>query len=185
MDTATGDTTFIGRTGDFADTPYLAFGPTGTLYGLKGVSPQENSLITIDTLTAAGTVVGLSGVSGLTSIVIRTDSIVTSVHQTPDAGIPSSFELAQNYPNPFNPSTEIVFGLPSQSDVRLTVFNVLGQEVRVLVKGELPAGSHTATWDGRNNAGVSQASGLYFYKMEAVGGTAGRFSEIRKMLLVR
>ncbi|MDH4068887.1 MAG: T9SS type A sorting domain-containing protein [Ignavibacteria bacterium] len=185
VDTATGDTTFIGRTGDFADTPYLAFGPTGTLYGLKGVSPQENSLITIDTLTAAGTVVGLSGVSGLTSIVIRTDSIVTSVHQTPDAGIPSSFELAQNYPNPFNPSTEIVFGLPSQSDVRLTVFNVLGQEVRVLVNGELPAGSHTATWDGRNNAGVSQASGLYFYKMEAVGGTAGRFSEIRKMLLVR
>jgi len=185
VDPATGDTAFVGRTGDNADTPYLAFGPTGALYGLKGISPQENTLISVDTLTAVGTTIGLTGVSGLTSIVLRTDSVVTTVRPTPDAGIPASFGLAQNYPNPFNPTTEIFFGLPARSQVRLAIYDVLGREVRVLVDGTLPAGSHTATWDGRNGSGIAQSSGVYFYRMEATGGETGRFTEMRKMLLVR
>ncbi len=89
--------------------------------------------------------------------------------------LPTSYSLAQNYPNPFNPTTEIAFDLPSKSKVRLTVFNILGQEVTTLVNKELGPGHHSIQWDGG-----TQASGIYFYKLEA-----NNFSETRKMMLVK
>ena len=162
-----GDTTLLGVTGDNQITPSLAFAPNGVLYGLKGAGAVENTLITIDTLTAAGTLVGMTGVTGLVSIAMRTDSMVTSVRPSDDDQLPEVYSLSQNYPNPFNPSTEIVFGLPQQSQVRLAVYNVLGQEVRLLANGTFPAGSHVATWDGLNGAGNAMASGIYFYRIEA------------------
>ncbi len=183
---ANGDTTLLGNTGDSQVTPSLAFAPNGVLYGLKGVGATENSLITIDTLTAAGTVVGLSGVSGLASIGMRTDSMgTTSVSPIQDGLVPEVYSVSQNYPNPFNPSTEIVFGLPQQSQVRLAVYNLLGQEVRLLADGTFPAGSHVATWNGLNGAGNAMASGIYFYRLEARGNDAAPFVEVRKMLLLR
>jgi hypothetical protein len=180
-----GDTTLLGNTGDSQITPSLAFAPNGVLYGLKGAGPTENSLITIDTLTATGTLVGLTGVSGLASITMRTDSMVTSVTPADDDQLPEVYSLSQNYPNPFNPSTEIVFGLPQQSRVRLAVYNLLGQEVRLLADGVLPAGNHVATWDGLNGAGNTLASGIYFYRLEARGDQVAPFVEVRKMLLLR
>ncbi|MFQ6678133.1 MAG: T9SS type A sorting domain-containing protein [Fidelibacterota bacterium] len=78
--------------------------------------------------------------------------------------IPSSFILHQNYPNPFNPTTTIRYELPVQSKVRLTIYNVMGQEVVVLVNGELIAGEHEVIW----NAG-SIPSGIYFYRLETPG----------------
>ena len=100
--------------------------------------------------------------------------IVTGVDDDP-ATLPDRFALDQNYPNPFNPSTNISYQLPSQSDVKLSVLNILGQEVAVLVDRSQSAGEYTVVW----NAGAS-ASGVYFYRLEA-----GEFSSVRKMLLVR
>ncbi len=93
---------------------------------------------------------------------------------------PTAFSLGQNFPNPFNPSTQIEFRLPGAQHVTLTIFNVLGQEVRRLADGVAPAGLNRITWNGLNDAGTAVTSGLYVYRLDV----AGR-SETRKMLLIR
>jgi serine protease len=94
--------------------------------------------------------------------------------------VPSAFELSQNYPNPFNPDTRIMYSLDRSANVRLMVYNLLGQEVARLVDGFRNAGSYEVTWDGRNDSGSSVSSGIYFYKLEA-----GENSAVRKMLLMK
>jgi photosystem II stability/assembly factor-like uncharacterized protein len=86
-----------------------------------------------------------------------------------------TYELSQNFPNPFNPSTTIRYGLPQRSQVTLTVFNTLGQQVAVLQNGEQEAGYHEVRLDG---SGLS--SGVYFYRMQA-----GSFVQTRKFILLR
>ncbi len=103
----------------------------------------------------------------------------TSVEDT-QAALPTDFELAQNYPNPFNPTTTISFTVPAAGDVTLTVYNALGQTVRQLAAGTLPAGTHTVEWDATNNSGDAVASGVYFYRLQS-----GDFSDSRKMVLLR
>ncbi|MBK7142200.1 MAG: T9SS type A sorting domain-containing protein [bacterium] len=94
--------------------------------------------------------------------------------------LPDDFELRQNYPNPFNPNTTIRFSLPSRSQVKIEVFNLLGQSVRTLVKDQLSAGQHVVEWDGRDESGQEVASGVYLYRM-----SAGELELTRKMLLIR
>jgi hypothetical protein len=94
--------------------------------------------------------------------------------------LPKKFMLRQNYPNPFNPTTTISFELPRKSVVTLDVFNVVGQKVTTLVDGTLPAGEHTAVWDGLDESGNRVASGIYFYRVHA-----GAFSSTKKMLLLK
>ena len=89
-------------------------------------------------------------------------------------------DLEQNFPNPFNPSTSIPFALPSAAQVRLSVFNVLGQQVRILLDREVEAGYHRMAWDGRANAGRQAGAGVYFYLLES-----GYFLQTRKMTLVK
>ena len=80
--------------------------------------------------------------------------------------------LSQAMPNPFNPSTTIHYMVPSGGGhVRLTVYDLTGREVRVLVDGEQPAGDHSVVWRGRDSAGREVGSGVYFYRMEASGKT--------------
>ncbi|MDP2207277.1 MAG: T9SS type A sorting domain-containing protein, partial [Bacteroidota bacterium] len=92
-----------------------------------------------------------------------------------DANVPDEFELMQNYPNPFNPTTTIRFGLHSASYVTLKIFNIFGQEVATLINEKRDAGQHSVQW---NASGI--ASGVYFYRM-----TAGKFTEMKKMILLR
>jgi len=94
--------------------------------------------------------------------------------------VPLDFALEQNYPNPFNPETTIRYQLKEISDVRLEIYNVLGQKVRTLIDDRVDTGSHSVLWDGRNDNGVSIASGVYIYRI-----TAGNFVKSRKMVLVR
>jgi hypothetical protein len=70
-------------------------------------------------------------------------------------------------PNPFNPQTEIQFTLPQGGDVRLVIFDVRGRLVRTLVSGSLAAGVHAVTWNGRDDGGRAQASGVYLALLEA------------------
>ncbi len=100
--------------------------------------------------------------------------------------VPFTYALDQNYPNPFNPSTKISFSVATVSNVRLTVFNVLGQEVATLVSGVLPAGRYDATWQGKDNAGHTVSSGVYFYRFEASSVAGGNtFADTRKMVLLK
>ncbi len=96
------------------------------------------------------------------------------------SNIPTAFALDQNFPNPFNPSTEISFALPRSGEVKLTVFDLLGRQVKTLVSGELNAGYQTVTWDGSGSSGKPVASGVYFYSIEA-----GDFQMTRKMIMLK
>ena len=88
--------------------------------------------------------------------------------------------LLQNCPNPFNPQTEISYSLPQDSHVKLTIYNVLGQEVKVLVDEYQTAGTRRVAWDGCNEGGSKVASGIYLYRLEA-----GKTVQTRKMSLLK
>jgi probable HAF family extracellular repeat protein len=90
-------------------------------------------------------------------------------------GVPAECTLAQNYPNPFNPTTTIRYGVPGQTHVTLTVYNVMGQEVATLVNMQQAAGYHEVRFDA---SGL--ASGVYFYRIQA-----GTHMETMRMLLLR
>ncbi len=95
--------------------------------------------------------------------------------------IPETFQVHQNYPNPFNPSTNISFTLPAPAHVKVEIFNILGQTVRVLADETMAAGQSTVVWDGRDASGVTVGSGIYLYRVEA----SGYGVESRKMLLLK
>ena len=88
--------------------------------------------------------------------------------------------LSQNFPNPFNPETWIPYQLASNTNVRLHIYDTHGRRIYSKALGYRKAGSHTAYWDGRNAAGESVASGVYFYEIQA-----GTFHATRKMLIKR
>jgi len=98
----------------------------------------------------------------------------------PVSEIPDRYVIAQNYPNPFNPTTQIRYGLPAQASVKLTIHNVLGQEVATLVDGIQPAGYHVIRWNGTSAAGAAVGSGVYFFRIQA-----GDFVEMKKMMLLK
>jgi hypothetical protein len=184
LNTQTGAATPVGRTGLNVITPYIAFDSAGTLYALIGLGAQTNTLYTLDTTNANATLVGSTDVTGLQAIAMRTDSLVVGVEES-GVQLPTVFRLEQNYPNPFNPTTRIQYALPVQSKVRLTIFNILGQEIVRLVDGDRWAGYHTVEWEGRDSRGVSVPSGLYLNKIEAWGTDGRAFQSVKKMLLVK
>ena len=106
---------------------------------------------------------------------LRAGNSVTEVAGDGPPVLPSECELSQNFPNPFNPSTTIEYALPRSAPVELSVFNMLGQRVALLVQEEQPAGRHRAVFDG-----TGFASGLYFYHMKA-----GNFVSVKKMMLLK
>ncbi len=108
------------------------------------------------------------------------DDISTGISESDTDLLPTKFELEQNFPNPFNPTTSIKFALPTKSYVSVNVYNLLGQEIAILVDQELPAGTYTAEWDGRDKNNTEVASGIYFYKL-----VAGDFIDTKKMMLVK
>jgi len=93
---------------------------------------------------------------------------------------PIEFSLRPNYPNPFNPSTVIDFSIPQGSDVRLIVYNVLGQAVKTLFDGYKEPGNYSVIWDGTNDLNAPQTSGTYFYRL-----LTDNHDESRRMTLLR
>ena len=120
------------------------------------------STFLLDDLSFQGNVAGIAPISSVT---------------------PTSYALDQNYPNPFNPSTTIRFSLPEASHVRLTVFNLLGEELAVLINEQRQAGVYDQKFDA---SGLP--SGSYFYRIEAQGlggAQAKSFVQVRKMTIVK
>lgn len=100
--------------------------------------------------------------------------LVSGINETVPS-IPNEFALEQNYPNPFNPKTVISYQLPVISEVEMSIYNLLGQEVATLVSERQQAGYHKVEWDASDFA-----SGIYYYRI-----VTGEFDDVKKMVLIR
>jgi photosystem II stability/assembly factor-like uncharacterized protein len=107
-------------------------------------------------------------------------SLITGQDTEPNINLAKNFQLKQNYPNPFNPTTTIPYSIGKQSQVKLTIYNTLGQEVRTLVNEVKPAGQYQISWDGRDNRGKITAAGEYVYRLEA-----GDFNQSRQLIFLK
>ena len=135
-------------------------------YGFTGERNDKASVVLHDVKVA-----GMSGES--LPVTVGEKRIDISI-------VPSVFALHQNYPNPFNPVTEIQFDVPTESYVTLTIYNIMGQEVRRLSNGTLEAGFHSVRWDGMNESGEMISTGVYFYRLSSPS-----FTSTKKMLMVK
>ena len=114
----------------------------------------------------------------------------TSSHLSATADVsseiaPSEYRLDPPFPNPFNPSTQIRFALPTDSRVRLTVFDALGREVSTLVNDICAVGYHTVTWDSQSG-GKPVSSGIYFARIQVTAvNNEGTYSKLVKLLLLK
>ena len=173
VNTSTGMLTLIGPIG-FDAVGAIEFGPNGVLYGGVGSGVDSAGyLITIDPATGAGTPLGPTGSPGVSGLSFVPSS--TSIETESQDQVPEKFTLYQNYPNPFNPVTHIRFGLPNSSNVKIEIFDVLGNRVATLLNANKSAGFHTIDFDASN-----LASGLYLYRIQA-----GEFTQMKKMVLMK
>lgn len=168
-----GVATKVGNAGTGTDITDIVFDKNGKLYGLAGAGITTNSLVVIDTNTAAASVIGSMGRANVLAIALNPDAVAAvDVNKN---GLPQEFSLQQNYPNPFNPVTTIKYSIPAANKVILRVYDAIGREVATLAEGYRQAGYHVEYFDGSK-----LASGVYYYKI-----TAGSFTDIKKMLLVK
>jgi hypothetical protein len=110
-------------------------------------------------------------------------AVLVNVKENSSVNLPDEFALKQNYPNPSNPTTTIEFTIPvsvKSQQVKLAVYNLLGEEIKTLVDKKYNPGFYSVLWDGKNNVGSLVPSGLYVCRLQA-----GSFYEMRKMILAR
>ena len=94
--------------------------------------------------------------------------------------LPKDFIIYQNFPNPFNPETTLIYDLPNDEYVTLTIYDILGNEVKLMVNEYQLAGQKTVNWDATSNNGTSVPSGVYFYSFKA-----GSFSQTKRMIYLK
>ena len=156
---------------------------------LKGKIPEELSIAIIDIperkaifdfLEYGVQIIKNPKISYDIKIVIGELDYVQKMSDEILENIPSIFSLSQNYPNPFNPITKLDYNLPLRSKVNISIYNVLGQEIKTLVNEVKEYGYHSTTWNGQDNLGRDMSSGVYFARIISQG-----FTKTRKMLLVK
>ncbi len=147
-----------------------------SVLGNGGGGASNGSFRTVTTLgqTLIGTTANASNTihAGFWSQGIE---MVAGVEQIPSETMPEEFRLEQNYPNPFNPTTTIEFALPKQSAVTLTLYDILGREIEVLIDDELEPGGYKVSFQADD-----LPSGIYFYHIQADG-----FVRARKLTLLK
>ena len=125
-------------------------------------------------------VLGTSVASGLGGVSVFINQGTPATAVADETTTPTAFALGANYPNPFNPATTIPLAVPAGAkNVDLTIYNVLGQPVRHVWTGPLPAGEHQLTWDGRDAQGHPVAAGVYVYRVQV-----GEQTRTRKMVKI-
>ena len=176
IDVNTGFNELIGNTG-FHPSAHnsLAFDENDNLYCAIGSSTSIGELIKVDVNTGSGTLIGSIGYKNLTGMALLPEGISSGGDET--TSLPKEFNLNQNYPNPFNPSTTIKYQIPRLSFVTLNVYDVLGNEVALLVNEEKPAGKYRVEF---RIANLELSSGIYFYQLRT-----GEFVESKKMVLLK
>lgn len=115
-------------------------------------------------------------------VMIWSDTTTNIIADEPDRFLTEQFILEQNYPNPFNSWTRINFMLPEDDRVTVTIYNILGQQVRQLLKNEfIPAGMHFLIWNGKNKKEIPVPSGVYIYRLSTGKGYIGS----RRMIFLK
>lgn len=153
--------------------------------GMYFATYTENDSVVFDSTGIGSTTVDsmqnriFSTVAHFSSLVLKERS-ETAVSTEKTAELPEGFVLSQNYPNPFNPSTTISFQIPERSEVRLTVYNMVGQKVNTLVNSVQASGKYQVRWNGTDQSGNTVSSGVYFYRLETA-----QFTSIKRMILLR
>jgi len=99
--------------------------------------------------------------------------------------LPTVTELKGNYPNPFNPITNIKFSLKAESKVSLTIYNIRGQRVKTLIDDNMQAGYHSVVWNGTDQSGKKVSSGIYFSNFLTAEEDNGRYTSVKKMILLK
>ena len=152
-----------------------------TGFSPKGLSNGEG---TIEIEFQAANQPGRSGLISIETFRINNSAELKAQAEvkiiSPQKPLPVAFDLKQNYPNPFNPTTMIAYDLPRACHVKLIVYNALGQKIHTLTDEVKEAGTYRIEWSGRDEAGESVSSGVYFYEL-----LADDFRQVKKMLLVR
>jgi Protein of unknown function (DUF1565). len=156
--------------------------------GVRGSRKADGSLPDINFMhlasnsqfVNAGTNVGLSFIGTAPDLGCFESSILTGVADQSKASIPNTFTLYQNYPNPFNPSTEIGYHVASAGIVKLSVYDLLGQEVATLVNAQRQPGNYTVEWNA-----ARMSSGMYFARLSVLTGKGQSFTQTRKMMFTK
>jgi len=144
---------------------YFAFG----FEGIRGTSGYSDSWFVLERI--------------LNWFDVQTEFTDVSESEETVEGLPRSYSLYQNYPNPFNAETVITYQLPNGVGpqlITLRIYNILGQEVRTLVREVQGVGTYRVRWDGRDQRGEEVSTAVYFYRLES-----GDFSLIKKMVLLK
>ncbi|MGA3287312.1 MAG: right-handed parallel beta-helix repeat-containing protein [Bacteroidota bacterium] len=156
--------------------------------GVRGPRKSDGSLPDINFMhlasnsqfVNAGTNVGLSFIGTAPDLGCFESSVLTGVTDQSKASIPNTFTLYQNYPNPFNPSTEIGYHVASAGVVKISVYDILGQEVATLVNAQRQPGTYTVEWNA-----ARMSSGMYFARLLLLTGKGQSFTQTRKMMFTK
>ncbi|MBL7059764.1 MAG: S8 family serine peptidase [Candidatus Marinimicrobia bacterium] len=119
-------------------------------------------------------------IAGNGIVEIEGDVTTIELRKSTPINLPEKFALKQNYPNPFNPVTTITYQLPEASYISLAIYNLMGQQIKTLHAGNKTGGTHSVTWKGKNNAGESMASGMYFCMLKT-----NKFTDMKKIILMK
>jgi hypothetical protein len=140
--------------------------------------PDSAKMIEVRVYNSTGDLVGILDTA-------RADQIITAVESKKHPEI-TGFGTVQNFPNPFNPNTTITYELTEKSDVKISIYNVRGREIKTFSFNDQHAGGHGIVWDGRNNSGTRLSSGTYVYRISAVSSGGGRiFKKSGKMTIIK
>lgn len=156
-------------------------GPDTAVGGGPGPDPQPMPIPLPDTAHWFVHVVVVDLQSNAHRFINIVPELSVTPHPNQQGMIIPNFYLAQNTPNPFSEETQIAFAVPVKSEVTLSVYDAAGRKVATLMRGEVAAGVHRVSWDGRDNLGRELNSGAYFCELT----TADGFKQTTKMLLVK
>ncbi len=140
-------------------------------------------------VVGTGTTKNFMGSADFLQVTVETSGVSLSKQASPivmPSELPASHRLYQNFPNPFNPTTEIRYELSEPGNVKLSVFNLLGQEVAALVNDVQSSGVHSVQWSAVSSDGTQMPSGIYIYRVQVTSVATGQvFTEAKRMMLVK
>ncbi len=148
-------------------------------FGPINFNPGDSQYVLIKLAVGQGDN-NLTSLDNLKDLLNAENLLPTASDDDIDLAIPNHFQLDQNYPNPFNAGTTISYSLPEKSRIELSIYNILGERVRILVDETEPAGTYYINWDGTDGENKTMPSGIYFYRLQA-----GAFSHTNRMILLK